>query len=211
MRNILIIGDSYSTFEGYNPDGFDSYYSASSVNSDVNKVEDTWWHKVMTETGSSLVLNNSWSGSTICHTGYNNFDCSKTSSFIHRVDSLIESGFFKKNKIDTVFVFGGTNDSWANSPVGNLKYSNWEEGDLYCVLPAVCYLACMLKVTLPNSDIIFIVNSGLKNEISEGIRNACDYYGCKSIFLKDIDKISSHPTKKGMEQIKNQILKSIIL
>ena len=81
MKNekIMIFGDSYSTFEGYIPEEYAVYYPRHDV-SDVSK---TWWYMLANETASEIVLNNSWSGSTICNTGYNG-DCSKSSSFIFR-------------------------------------------------------------------------------------------------------------------------------
>ena len=100
----LIFGDSYSTFKGFIPDGYAVYYSEEErPETDVTKVSETWWHQVINEANLNLVLNNSWSGSTIGYTGYNNSDCSKSSSFIYRLKELIENGFFTNNKIDKVF------------------------------------------------------------------------------------------------------------
>ncbi len=94
-KNILIFGDSYSTFEGYVPKGYAVYYSENErPETDVTKVEQTWWHQVVNEGNYNLVLNNSWSGSTIGYTGYNNSDCSKSSSFIYRFKKLAAEGFF---------------------------------------------------------------------------------------------------------------------
>ena len=166
----------------------------------------TWWHQVITEANLNLVLNNSWSGSTICYTGYNNTDCSKSSSFIYRLHSLIAQGFFDKNNIDTVFVFGGTNDSWAEAPLGTMKYENWEKDDLYSVLPAICYFLKILKDKLPKADIYCLINTELKPEISAGMRKACQIYGITEILFDIIDKNCGHPTIKGMQDIKNTVL-----
>ena len=104
-ENVLIFGDSYSTFKGFIPDGYIAYYTAEGrPETDVTKVEQTWWHQVVKEAGLNLVLNNSWSGSTICYTGYEGKDCSKTSSFICRLQKLIDEDFFKQNNIDKVFI-----------------------------------------------------------------------------------------------------------
>ncbi len=46
--------------------------------------------------------------------------------------NYIENGYFNKNKIDTIFVFGGTNDGWANSPLG----IDANESDFYSFRPA---------------------------------------------------------------------------
>ena len=138
-KSVTIFGDSYSTFEGYIPKGYACYYiPREKPETDVRHVEETWWHQVIAETSSTLLLNDSWSGSTVCNTGYSG-DCSKTNSFLCRFNKYKADGFFDKNKIDTVFVFGGTNDSWANAPVGEVKFENITDGDLFCVLPAMSW------------------------------------------------------------------------
>ena len=44
VRNIMIFGDSYSTFAGYIPDGYAVYYSTEErEQTDVRRVEETWW------------------------------------------------------------------------------------------------------------------------------------------------------------------------
>ena len=186
-NNTIIFGDSYSTFENFVPDGYTVYYSEKEhLENGVTKVSQTWWHQVVTEANLNLVLNNSWSGSTICYTRYNNEDCSKTSSFICRLHKLIEQGFFDKNNINTVFVFGGTNDSWADAPLGAMKYENWENNDLYLVLPAIGYFFKILRDKLPKADIYCLINTELKPEISYGMRQACQMYGVTAILFDNI-------------------------
>ena len=77
---MLIFGDSYSTFESYIPEGYVTWYSeGEKPYTDVTKVTETWWHQVVSEIDADLIQNNSWSGSTIGYTGYDNADCSTTS------------------------------------------------------------------------------------------------------------------------------------
>lgn len=210
LGNILILGDSFSTFEGYIPEDYEIYYGENTPKeTDVRKVEYTWWHRLISKTNSNLVLNDSWSGSTICYTGYDNYDCSKTSSFIFRLRQLIANGFFEENKIDTVFLFGASNDSGANSPLGEHKYDDFKESDLYYALPAICYIIKLLKETLPEAKIYFPINDDIKPEIKEGIVVACEHLGIKAIVLKNITKHCSHPTIKGMEEITEQILAAV--
>ena len=210
LGNVLILGDSLSTFAGYIPEGYAIYYGENTEkNTDVRRVEYTWWHRLITETDSTLILNNSWSGSTICYTGYDGIDCSKTSSFIFRLKELIENGFFKKNEINTVFLFGASNDGAAGAPLGELKYDNFEEQDLYSVFPAISYILKLLKETVPNARVYFPVNDDICPEIRNVIVTACDYYGAKAIVLKDIIKLEYHFTVQGMIQVKNQILEAI--
>ena len=206
--NVLIFGDSYSTFKDWIPAGHASYYPPVIESRPmIAKVEDTWWHALITETDSKLLLNESWSGSTIGYTGYDGADTSKTSSFIARLKKHTAEGFFEKNKIDTVFVFGGTNDSWSDAPVGNIKFENLEEKDLYSVLPAVCFFLGELKKLVPSARIIFVINSDLKEKITEGIESACKHFSIETVRLFEIDKKSDHPTVLGMKQIKEILSK----
>lgn len=204
--NVLILGDSYSTFGGYIPENYEAYYSETSEKSELHNVADTWWHSLLTETNSNLIHNNSWSGSTICYTGYGNYDCSKTNSFIFRLNQLIENGFFQQNEINTVFVFGGTNDCWANSPMGDFKYSDWEKEDLHKFLPAICYLINRLKEVAPKAKVYFLVNPYLRKEVIDGIIAVCEHYSIDYIKFTSLDVVDGHPTIKGMQEIKNQII-----
>jgi len=209
-NNVIIFGDSYSTFKGFIPDGYSVYYSEEeSPNTDVRQVSQTWWHQVVREADLNLVLNNSWSGSTIGYTGYNNTDCSKSSSFIYRLKQLIEKGFFDDNKIDTVFIFGGTNDSWSNAPLGEIKYSDWEDADLYFVLPAICCFLNLVKQTLPQAKIYCLINTEIKPEITSCMEKACAQYNITPITFDAIDKCSGHPTIQGMIDIKERVLSVI--
>lgn len=210
-NNILIIGDSYSTYGGYIPEGYRTYYSEEGRGPDqpVTKMrlEETWWMRFINATGATLAENNSWSGSTVCYTGREG-DCSRTSSFIYRYRCLREQGFFERNKIDTVFVFGGTNDSWIGAPRGEMKLEleGIEEADLFCVFPAICHLMGTLKRDLPDTRIIFIANCDIDPQVVDCIKGAGEHFGVEVVELEGIDKQSGHPTPLGMEQICKQIL-----
>ena len=211
LDNIVIFGDSYSTFEGYIPKGYAAYYTESrTVGPDVRSVTETWWHRLVEETGAKLIHNNSWSGSTVCYTGYNNSDCSESSSFIYRLNKLEGEGFWVDKTVDTVFVFGGTNDSWANSPIGELVYSDWKKQDLYSVLPAFCFFIKRLLEVFPKANIVCLINTELKEEITNGFISACEHYDIEYVKFDHIDKISGHPTVKGMNDIKEQIIKKLL-
>jgi len=204
--NVLIIGDSYSTFHGFIPTDCSPWYvEGGHENTDVTRVEQTWWHMLMHETNSNLVLNTSYSGTTVCNTGYNGSNCSHI-SFIARLEKLIENNFFADKKIDTVFVFGGTNDSWANSPIGELKYRDWSDEELFSVLPAFCYLINRIKTVLPDTRIVSIINTDLKPEIAEGFKTAGREMGIDTVELQNVGKTAGHPNIAGMMDIKEQIL-----
>ncbi len=209
QKNAIIFGDSYSTFYGLIPEGFAYYYGGDRHANDVSKAEETWWHKVINEADLNLAQNNSWSGSTIGFTGYNNSDCSKDSSFIFRLHNLEEKGFFKENKVDTVFVFGGTNDSWANAPLGEMKFDDFKREELFCVLPAICFFLKELKRILPNAQVYCLVNTDIKPEIQNCLNVASKHFGFTPVNFETIDKDEGHPTIKGMLDIKTAVLKAM--
>lgn len=204
-KNIMIFGDSYSTFEGYIPEGYAVYYSGEETDrTDVRRVEETWWHGVCADFGLNLVRNDSWSGSTVCNTGYNG-DCSKTNSFIYRLEKLEAEGFFKENAIDTVFIFGCTNDSWADAPLGEMKTAGIEKEELFSVLPAIGYFVGRVKEILPEAEIVFLINTELKPAIGDTIEAVSRHFGTHSLRLGPIDKRNGHPTIRGMQDIREQV------
>ena len=103
--SVAILGDSYSTFKGYvQPDTNAVWYPQSDVkNNDVQDITQLWWYQFICDNGFRLSQNNSFSGATICHTGYDEADYSDR-SYVTRLNNLLPA--------DLIFVFGGTNDSW---------------------------------------------------------------------------------------------------
>ncbi len=198
-KSVAILGDSYSTFEGYiTPATNEAWYlrQANLERTDVTDVSQTWWHILCSEGGYRLAVNNSYSGATISYSGYRGEDYSPR-SFITRADNL--------GQPDIILVFGGTNDSWAGSPLGEMKYSDWETADFYNYRPAICYLASYLSNRYLYTDIYFLLNTELKPEIGEAMEEVCEHYGITLITLHDIDKMAGHPTQAGMKAIAEQV------
>lgn len=201
IRTVAILGDSYSTFDGYIPEGNACwYFTTPQGENDVVSVEQTWWHQFCEDGGYELLMNESYSGSTICDTGYDGADYSDR-SFIYRMNLLVSGARIA----DLIIIFGGTNDSWADSPVGELKYGDWDPAEMYSCLPACCFMLDHLKTRAPESEIIFVINSELKDEITNGIIEACAHYGVHYLLLKDIEKKWGHPSILGMSQINEQL------
>ena len=211
INNFMILGDSYSTHKDSIPENYAYYYCTEGRGEDPRETKmlpkETWWGRFV-ENGATLILNNSYSGSTVGYTGYRG-DCSTTTSFIFRYLTLRDNGFFTENKIDTLFVFGGTNDSWANAPLGCEMYSDWKKEDLYSVKPAICYLMSKMKEDLPDTRIVFIANCDIKAEIIECIKNAAERIGVECVELTGVDKNNGHPTILGMSQIYEQVVKKL--
>lgn len=202
-ETVAILGDSYSTYEGYlTPSTNEIWYFQPwrDKRTDVNDVKQTWWWQVIDRGGFKLGVNNSYSGSTICNTGYNDEDYTAR-SFVTRYNNL--------GTPDIIFVFGGTNDSWANVPVGEFKYENIRRADLFTFRPAMAYLMQGLINHYPGARIYVLINNELSDEVTNSMKTIADRYGIPYIQLKDIDKKGGHPSIKGMSQIADQILKTI--
>lgn len=202
-KSVSVLGDSYSTFEGYltpntNAVWYDLKHAANKT--DVESVTQTWWHQLIRKNGWKLCVNNSYSGSTICNTGYDGNDYSDR-SFTTRMDNL--------GCPDIIFIFGATNDSWCGAPIGEYQYDGIRPDQLWQFRPALAHLLAWMKDRYINTEIYFILNNELKQEINESVNIICEHYGVPVITLKDIDKKSGHPSVKGMEQIATQIQEAI--
>ena len=197
-RGISILGDSYSTFKGYVvPDtNYVWYPQEKAENNDVQDVRQLWWHQMIREHGYRLCQNNSFSGATICHTGYKGDDYSDR-SFCTRLRYL--------GSPDVILVFGGTNDSWAKSPIGEFQYGNWQKSDLYNFRPAMAYLLANLQNYYPGTEVYVIINTELSEEVTSSMKTICDHYNVKYIQLVDIEKQWGHPSQKGMKAIADQV------
>ena len=215
-KTVVIIGDSYSTFEGYIPNGYADWYTLRGrSDNNVRTVEQTWWYQLCTEKGLKLIANNSFSGSTVCNTGYDGVDYTHE-SFVTRMSQTLHyssDGFNQpceeKNAPDILFIFGGTNDSWANSPIGEPKYSDWTNEDLYSFLPAFCCLLDYYKREAPSTRVIVMINDGLKPEMMTGMAEISSHFGYEYIQYDGIEEGAGHPTILGMKQIADAIRKML--
>ena len=210
---VSILGDSYSTFEGWMQPGWNAvwYFPESSEwtnkKNDVKLVEQTWWHLVTHDMGYILEKNNSFSGSTICYTGYKDKDGRHKDysdrSFIGRTADL--------GHPDIILVCGGTNDSWCGAKVGEYKWRRWTNEDLYFFRPAMAKMCSELKTLYPGARIIFILNSELRDDIAESVHKVCRHYKIECVDLHNIEKQSGHPSIAGMKafaaQVEAQLLK----
>lgn len=197
-RSVSILGDSYSTFQGYvQPDtNYVWYPQKEAKNNDVQAVEQLWWHQLIRQEGFKLCQNNSFSGATICNTGYKGEDYSDR-SYCTRLGYL--------GSPDVILVFGGTNDTWAKSPLGEFKYADWQTADLKAFRPAMAYLLHGLACRYPGTAVYVIINDILSDEITQSMKTICDHYQVRYIMLHDIDKQWGHPSQRGMSQIANQV------
>jgi len=206
QTRVTIFGDSYSTFEGYLTPATNEpwYWSENSPhrqkNNDVTKVEQTWWWQVIEKMGWKLEMNNSYSGSTVGYFGYQNENY-QPRSFNTRVENLGEP--------DVILSCCITNDSWTGEKLGNYKYANWNENDMWYFRPAMARLLSVMKQNYPMAKIYIIQNTQLKPDFCESLQIICKHYGVPVIILHDIDKQDGHPSIAGHKAIADQVVEYI--
>lgn len=198
---VSILGDSYSTFEGYIPEGYIAWYKPVPKEgrpTDVTRPEQTWWSIFIEQNGFELERNNSYSGATICNTGYDGNDYSDR-SFVNRTDSL--------GNPDLILIYGATNDSWADSPLGEYRYEDFNNESLYQFRPAMSYMLSRLQSRYPKARLLVMVNGPdiLKPDIIESIETVCRHYEVDYLMLSEFDKMSGHPDQNGMKSIAAQL------
>ncbi len=97
---ISVLGDSISTYQGFNPSGYPVYYVDDiAYENGISGVNDTWWKQVIDAVGGELCVNNSYSGSLV----FGDFASSACSE--ERCSNL-----HGDDKPDVVLVYMGTND-----------------------------------------------------------------------------------------------------
>ena len=193
-----ILGDSYSTFEGFvTPESNDVWYNLPPDNYiNVTDVSQMWWWQVQKAMNWELDHNNSFSGSVLCNWDTTNYY--GPHSFIRRADDL---GY-----PDVIFVFGGTNDLWQNAPLGDFQYDDWTDEDLCLFRPGLAFLCAKLKRSYPTAKIYFMVDMQLGLEIINSFHTIIAHYQMDYVDLYDIEKDWGHPTANGMASIANQVI-----
>ena len=201
-----ILGDSYSTFEGYvDPETNHVWELYAQIG--VTGVEQMWWKQVADSTGWLLERNNSFSGALICN--YADFaggDSYAPNSFIRRMNNL--------GNPDVIFIFGATNDVCQDAPFGDFVYADWTEEQLCSFRPALAYLLDNVKRQHPNAKIYFLLETspcpgGITEEtrlnLVESAHRITQHYGVDCIDL-DIHKDWGHPDVQGQKNIADQVM-----
>lgn len=203
ITRFSILGDSYSTFEGYvTPDSNDVWHYNEIG---LTHVEEMWWHQVATEMGWALELNNSFSGSLICNMDASNYY--GPHSFIRRMNNL--------GHPDVIFILGGTNDVWNDAPFGDYVYADWTEEQLCSYRPALAYLLDNMKRLYPKAKLYFVLETdpcpgGISEETRMNLigstHRIANHYDVDCIDLYDVHKKWWHPDVQGQKGIADQVL-----
>lgn len=210
--NVNIVGDSYSTFDGYIQNGNWTWYPSSGNQSpnDVSELSDTWFYKLAKELNCKILCNDSSSGTTVS-TSTRTPDI-EWSAMVNRVVSTMGEAKAKLSdaKPDLIIVFGGRNDYTLGVTVGENKYSGWTDADKKEFAPAFCLLLDYLIKYNPYSEVVAISGSHLSEDYNNAISLACNHYGIKNIVLPEFELQSGHPSKSGMTTIAQTIIDNLL-
>ena len=201
-----ILGDSYSSFEGYvDPETNDPWPHYADIG--VTSVEQMWWYQVANAMEWSVEKNNSFSGSLISN--FSDFEAGNyyaPNSFLRRMDNL--------GNPDVIFILGGTNDVWQDAPFGDYVYEDWTEEQLCSFRPALAYLLGYTIQQYPKAKSYFLLETspcpGGISEVTrlnliESTHRITSHYGVDCIDL-EIHKDWWHPDVKGQNDIARQVL-----
>ncbi len=222
-----VLGDSISTFEGYSePENAAFYDSARKVASGVLTPSDTWWVQVIEHFGGNFLVNNSFSGSTVCwHPLYKiqSYGCSD-----ERTSSLHRGGVFP----DVIMIYMGTND-WGNGlRVFRDDRFDCSEDNPSLFLSAYKQMIMKLKANYPQAEIwcFTLAKSQCSSksnfsfpyyfggrhisEYCDAIRTCAKELGCRVIDLfnraEPYDTLDGfHPNLSGMKTIAGAVIDSL--
>ncbi|MBO7217081.1 MAG: hypothetical protein J6V50_00090, partial [Clostridia bacterium] len=221
LGNVMIMGDSISTYGGYSygrdadykPALNQHWYAGEQDNTDLTNVHQTWWDILISNMDATLAYNRSCSGSTIAEaTWENGAQTKRYNSFNARLDEVLshnelEMFGYTPEDIDTFIFFGGTNDD-NRANIGEAKYSDWTAEDLKYFAPAYCRYIATVKANFPNAKIVSLVDTTL-TQVADTQIAINEYYGITTVTINGFDEVAPHPTVKGMRQIEKTLRKAL--
>ncbi|MBR1508748.1 MAG: hypothetical protein IJ619_12190 [Eubacterium sp.] len=144
MKLISIVGDSISTYEGFNPDGYAVFYDEYMQKANgLTSVYDTWWAKVNQALHGYLCVNNSYSGSRV--TG-NRFPAASSET---RINSLNTAEHIP----NIILVYIGFNDFGNGVPVNNAN-NRFDSNNPLVFEDAYDYMLRQIRNRYPNATVI---------------------------------------------------------
>lgn len=194
-KKISILGDSLSTFQGSIPSQNVSFYPNSANN--VTNVKQMWWDILVNSVNAVLEVNNSYSGSKVSGTD--------ESSFINRCKEL--------GNPEYIIIHGGTNDSWANVPVGELHFDKGTE-ELNLSNFSDSY-DCMVRNIIARykySNLILIIPATVSNDYANSIITICEHYslfGYVDLRNTELNLFIGHYQEDAMQVVAEKVTEVI--
>ncbi|MCQ2521677.1 MAG: SGNH/GDSL hydrolase family protein [Lachnospiraceae bacterium] len=120
-RLVSILGDSISTYEGFNPSGYAVFYDSENQKLlGLQSVYDTWWAKVNQYLQAYLCVDNAYSGSKVSGANYPSASSIERTTMLH-VD---------KYQPDIILIYIGFNDFGNGVPI-NYKIGCHNKADYF--------------------------------------------------------------------------------
>ena len=221
-KKFSILADSISTFSGYNHPDCEIFYDAiRKRESGVLSYSDTWWGRALDRLGAELLINNSFSGSTV--TRDKRHEIESYASGDTRIKSLANGALTP----DVIMVFMGMNDWLGGAPL----YPEDAEGDIHCFSLDYKAMIEKLKREYPSAEIWCLALPARRegeypdegrflryerhiNEFCEVIREVAHEYSVKLIDIYDPERPFEtfdgyHPSYRGMATIADAVLGEI--
>ncbi|MGX8706685.1 MAG: SGNH/GDSL hydrolase family protein [bacterium] len=138
-----ILGDSLSTYYGWNPRGYAVFYDRDmALENELSSVKDTWWHQIIASYGGDLVMNNSFSGSRVTGNGF------PATSSPERLEDLRTNP-----EPDVILCYIGLNDFGYGVPVGR-RHGLFGKPNLMCFADAYPAMLTGIKRLLPKTRLV---------------------------------------------------------
>lgn len=225
-KKYSILGDSVSTYSGYIPSGYVSYYPNVWFTGGKNK---TWWGQVETKAGFNLEVDNAYSGSFVT-----NYEGNGTISMVNRCEDL-------GTDPDYIFFFGGYNDFEGQKALGTFeKKASYLNGDLSKFADAYCYILQKILTKYPRAKVYCLSvpaqkksnwnqyvdeNNGAyyKSEMNALIKEICENFKVNFVDTMAAYPLSSlqyyagdwnsgaglHPNESGMTRIAEKVITAL--
>lgn len=116
-KTFSVLGDSYSAYQGYIPEGYAYHYPAGSVDTPG----EMWWGELAASTGMTMLVCNAYSGSALSYTGQ--FPDRPSGASAERLANLGDSP-------DIIIIMMGLNDFNQNAYPGTYKIGDEMPADI---------------------------------------------------------------------------------
>lgn len=211
MKKISVLGDSISTYEGFNPAGYAVFYEDYNLwHNGMDSVNDTWWHQVITKMNGTLCVNDSYSGSSVSGYRFPAGCCERRIRDLRGIEVP-----------DIILIYMGFNDFGFGLPLQRLSGS---KRDPYFFEDAYDIMLERIRKAYPFSEVICGVPmrtymrrndsftfpeyfSGIPFEdYLNVIRKVSWQYGCRTADLPEVTYAygtmdGTHPDKEGHAEL----------
>ncbi len=212
-KQISILGDSISTLEGFQPQGYPVYYEGEiQEKTGIRKREDTWWGQVISHFGADLLINNSYAGRTVVPgAGLEEEPQGGRFRWDLHMEELMPQG---------IMIYLGINDWMRGVPVSQFRraYGDLLE-QLRCRYPEAVLWCCTLCETRMSAAPQFVFPKAFGGiALSEYNDAICQAAGEKGALCLDLHSQNTpydsldglHPNLQGMRTLALGILRATV-